>query len=72
MTLEKNTITSIFAVELVPVQVNGVPGVPFTGSDPRPLPDSVQSQAFTTWLLSIIASVFIGAGIIFRRRAVLG
>jgi Domain of unknown function (DUF4397) len=81
MTLGKNTVTSIFAVglasgtpkiELVPAQVNGVPGVPSTGSDPRPLPDSVQSQALTLWLLSIIASVFIGAGIIFRRRAVLG
>ncbi len=79
MTLGKNTVTSIFAVgmangtpkiELVPAQVNGVPGVPFTGSDPRPLPaDSVQAQALTPWLLSIIASVFIGAGIIFRRRA---
>ena len=79
MTLGKNTVTSIFAVgmangtpkiELVPAQVSGVPGVPFTGSDPRPLPaDSVQAQALTPWLLSIIASVFIGAGIIFRRRA---
>jgi hypothetical protein len=79
MTLGKNTVTSIFAVgmangtpkiELVPAQVSGVPGVPFTGSDPRPLPaDSVQVQALTPWLLSIIASVFIGAGIIFRRRA---
>lgn len=79
MTLGKNTVTSIFAVgmangtpkiELVPAQVNGVPGVPFTGSDPSPLPaDSVQVQALTPWLLSIIASAFIGAGIIFRRRA---
>src|SRR5712692_554099 len=79
MTLGKNTVTSIFAVgmangtpkiELVPAQVSGVPGVPFTGSDPRPLPaDSVQVQALTPWLLSIMASVFIGAGIIFRRRA---
>ena len=79
MTLGKNTVTSIFAVgmangtpkiELVPAQVSGVPGVPFTGSDPRPLPaDSVQVQALTPWLLSIIASVFIAAGIIFRRRA---
>src|SRR5713101_5460333 len=42
-TLGKNTVTSIFAVglakgtskiELVPAQVNGVPGVPQTGSDP--------------------------------------
>jgi uncharacterized protein DUF4397 len=79
MTLGKNTVTSIFAVgmangtpqiELVPAQVSGVPGLPFTGSDPRPLPaDSVQVQALTPWLLSIMASAFIGAGIIFRRRA---
>ncbi len=79
MTLGKNTVTSIFAVgmangtpkiELVPAQVSGVPGVPFTGSDPRPLPaDSVQVEALTPWLLSIMASAFIGAGIIFRRRA---
>jgi Domain of unknown function (DUF4397) len=80
MTLAKNTVTSIFAVgltsgspkiELVPAQVNGVPGVPSTGSDPRPLPgiDSVQSQGLTPWLLSILASLFIGAGIIFRRKA---
>ncbi|HKV59050.1 MAG TPA: DUF4397 domain-containing protein [Ktedonobacteraceae bacterium] len=80
MTLDKNTITSIFAVgmangtpkiELVPSQVSGVPGVPSTGSDPRPLalPDNVQSQGLTPWLLSILASVFIGASILFRRRA---
>jgi len=80
MTLAKNTVTSIFAVglasgspkiELVPAQVSGVPGVPSTGSDPRPLPgiDTVQSQGLTPWLLSILASLFIGAGIIFRRKA---
>ena len=78
MTLVKNTVTSIFAVgmangtpklELVPAQVNGVPGVPQTGSDPRPLADNVHSQTFVPWLLSILASVFIGAGLLFRRRA---
>ena len=79
MTLAKNTVTSIFAVgmtngspkiELVPATVSGVPGVPSTGSDPRPLPgiDTVQSQGLTPWLLSILASVFIGAGLIFRRK----
>jgi Domain of unknown function (DUF4397) len=82
MTLAKNTVTSIFAVgmtngspkiELVPSQVSGVPGVPSTGSDPRPLPgvDTVQSQGLAPWLLSIVASMFIGAGIIFRRKAVI-
>lgn len=80
MTLAKNTVTSIFAIgmangspkiELVPSQVSGVPGVPSTGSDPRPLPgiDTVQSQGLTPWLLSILASAFTGAGIIFRRKA---
>ncbi len=77
MTLAKNTVTSIFAVgmangtpviELVPAQVSGVPGVPSTGSDPRPAIDTIQSQGLTPWLLSIAASLFIGAGIIFRRR----
>lgn len=82
MTLDKNTVTSIFAVgmangtpkiELVPSQVSGVPGVPSTGSDPRPLvqPASARSQELTPWLLSILASLFIGASILFRRRAVM-
>lgn len=81
MTLAKNTVTSIFAVgmmngtptvELVPTQVSGVPGVPSTGSDPRPLPgvDTMQPWGLTPWLLSIVASIFIGAAIIFRRKAV--
>ncbi len=80
MTLAKNTVTSIFAIgmangspkiELVPSQVSGVPGVPSTGSDPRPLPgiDTAQSEGLTPWLLSILASALIGAGIIFRRKA---
>lgn len=80
MTLAKNTVTSIFAVgmangtpriELVPAQVNGVPGVPSTGSDPRSLPaaDSVQSSGLVPWLLSIAAAACIGVGIFFRRKA---
>lgn len=79
MTLAKSTVTSIFAVgmanstpkiELVPSQVDGVPGVPSTGSDPRPGIDTAQSQGLTPWFLSIVALVFIGAGFISRRRAI--
>ncbi len=80
VSLTKNTVTSIFAVgmasgspkiELVPSQVSGVPGVPFTGSDPRPLASStsVQSQGLTPWLLLLPALALIGAGILYRRRA---
>lgn len=77
-TLGVNTVTSIFAVglangspklELVPAQVKGVPGVPPTGSDPRPLPDTIQSQPLVSWLLSIMVAVLFGASIILRRQA---
>lgn len=78
-TLPQNTVTSIFAVgmangtpkvELVPSQVNGVPGVPSTGSDPNPLPtsDSAQGLGLGLWLLPVIAAMLIGAGFFFRRR----
>ncbi len=78
-TLPKNTVTSIFAVgmtngtpkiELVPSQVNGVPGVPSTGSDPNPLPatDSVQAPGLALWLLPLLAAILIGSGFFLRRR----
>lgn len=78
-TLPKNTVTSIFVVgmangtpkiELVPSQVNGVPGIPSTGSDPNPLPasDSVQAQELALWLLPVLAAILIGTGFFFRRR----
>lgn len=77
--LPKNTVTSIFAVgmtngspkiELVPSQVNGVPGVPFTGSDPSPLPgtSSVQAGELALWFLPVLAILLVGSGIFFRRR----
>ena len=80
--LPQNTVTSIFAVglangtpklELVPSQVSGVPGVPSTGSDPRPLPDteSAQSPNPVLWFLPILAIALIGSGVFFRRRAAL-
>ncbi len=74
-TLGKNTVMSIFSVglvngtpkiELVPAQVSGVPGVPGTGSDPRPLTDSVQPIA--SWLLPLLAAVFLCTGLLLRRR----
>jgi hypothetical protein len=78
--LPQNTVTSIFVVglangspkiELVPSQVKAVPGVPSTGSDPRPLPvpGSAQSQNPLLWFLPILAAALIGAGVFFRRRA---
>lgn len=79
-TLPNNTVTSIFVVglangtpkiELVPSQVKAVPGVPSTGSDPRPLPGngSTQSQGPAPWLLPILAAALVSAGIFLRRRA---
>lgn len=78
--LPKNTVTSIFVVglasgspkiELVPSQVSGVPGVPSTGSDPRPLSgvNSAQSQNPLLWFLPILAAALAGTGVFLRRRA---
>jgi len=73
-TLKANTVTSILVVgtstgspklELVPAQANGLPGLPGTGSDPRPL--STSSQPLTPWLLAALALLMIGAGIFARR-----
>jgi len=79
LSLAQNTVTSIFAVgmvnaspkvEVVPAQVNGIPGVPSTGSDPGTRSvDFVQPQTFTPWMVSIMVIAFLVAGIIFRRRA---
>jgi hypothetical protein len=57
-------------IELVPSQVNGVPGVPSTGSDPNPLPGSAgaQGQNPVFWLLPVLAAMLIGSGFFFRRR----
>ena len=55
-TLKANKVTSIFIVgmlngspevELVPMQVSGLPGLPGTGSDPNPIPTI--SQPLTLW-----------------------
>lgn len=80
LSLANNTVNSIFVVgmvnaapkiELVPAQVNGIPGVPFTGSELHSLStDNVQPQNLAAWMLSIAALVFLVVSIIFRRRAV--
>jgi Domain of unknown function (DUF4397) len=73
-TLKVNTVTSIFAVgmingnpklQFVSSQVNGIPGVPGTGSDPRPqLGNNPQSfPPLSPWPLGIVALACIGAGI---------
>jgi hypothetical protein len=75
--LTKNTVTSVFVVgmvhgipkiELIPSSVSGVPGVPGTGSDPRPLPGSEQAQSFTPWILSLLVVVLLCAGFMTWRR----
>jgi hypothetical protein len=69
-TLTANTVTSIFAVGLtngtppiqfVTAQVQGLPGVPPTGSDPNPndVPGNSQSWAPWTWLFAAMALIAI-------------
>ncbi|MFL5588180.1 MAG: DUF4397 domain-containing protein [Ktedonobacteraceae bacterium] len=74
--LKANTVTSILVVgtstgspklELVPAQANGLPGLPGTGSDPRPL--STSSQPLTPWLLAALALLMIGTAVFARRLA---
>jgi hypothetical protein len=65
-TLLANKITSIFAVglfngtpsfELVPAQVDGVPGLPDTGSDPTPVALQSHELAPATWLIGLLIIV---------------
>ena len=70
-TLTANKITSIFAVglfngtpsfELVTAQVDGVPGVPNTGSDPNPpaaQPGEILPAMWLIWLSAAIALLFL-------------
>jgi len=77
-TLKANTVTSVFSVglvhgspniQLVTAQVQGLPGVPNTGSDPHALSqeDNVQPLAVWTWLVGFMSLVLIGSGIFMRR-----
>ncbi len=73
-TLSAGTVNSVFAVGLfkgspalkfVLATVNGTPGMPGTGSDPRPLAPA--STPFLPELLGIMALVLIGSGVAARR-----
>jgi hypothetical protein len=77
-TLKSNTVTSVFAVglvhgspniQLVTSQVQGLPGVPNTGSDPNALSqeDNVQPLASWAWLVGCMSLLLIGSGIFIRR-----
>lgn len=79
--LKSGTVTSIFAIGLldgtpkiqfVSEQVNGIPGLPGTGSDPNAAPPDggVDAQSFTPWLLGMFAVIAL-AGWASRRRKVL-
>jgi hypothetical protein len=63
-TLDANKITSIFAVglftgtpsfELVASQVDGLPGLPNTGSDPNPLSGPAAQSAPDLWVMGLLA-----------------
>src|SRR2546429_793680 len=77
-TLKANTVTSIFAVglvngipniQLVTSQVQGLPGVPNTGSDPNAFVQESNVQPLTawTWLVGCLSLLLIGSGIFVRR-----
>lgn len=79
-TLKENTVTSIFAVglingtpqiEFVTAQVQGLPGVPPTGSDPNPNDVAGNSQSLTpwTWLFIVLALIATGTAVATRRSA---
>jgi hypothetical protein len=77
-TLKANTVTSVFAIglvhgtpniQLVTSQVQGLPGVPNTGSDPNAFvqENNVQPLAAWTWLVGCLSLILIGSGIFVRR-----
>ncbi len=72
-TLKAGTVNSVFAVGLfkgnpalkfVLATVNGVPGMPSTGSVPRPVAPTLP---LLPWFLGAIALVLIGSGVAARR-----
>jgi Domain of unknown function (DUF4397) len=78
VTLNANTVTSVFAVglfngnpkiQLVSSQVQGVPGVPDTGSNPNALsqPNDMQPLAPWAWPLAGAALLLLGSGVFLRR-----
>jgi uncharacterized protein DUF4397 len=77
-TLKTNTVTSVFTVglvhgtpniQLVTTQVQGLPGVPNTGSDPNAYTrvNNAQPLAGWMWLAACLSLLLIGSGIIVRR-----
>ncbi len=76
-TLKANTVTSIFAVgvingtpqfQLITAQVQGLPGVPQTGSDPNAGPGDSQSANPWTWLFGVLFLIGIGAAVVTRQQ----
>ena len=78
VTLNANTVTSVFAVglfngnpkiQLVSSEIQGVPGVPDTGSNPNALsqPNGVQPLAPWAWPLAGAALLLLGSGVFLRR-----
>jgi len=76
--LKANTVTSVFAVglvhgtpniQLVTSQVQGLPGVPNTGSDPNAFTqaNNVQHLAGWTWLVGCVSLLLIGSSMFVRR-----
>ena len=75
--LKANTVTSVFAVglvhgtpniQLVTAQVQGLPGVPNTGSDPNAITqeNNVQPLAGWTWVIGCLSLLLIGSGMFVR------
>ena len=76
-TLKANTVTSVFVVglvhgtpniQLVTAQVQGLPGVPNTGSDPNAITQENNVQPLTgwTWLVGCLSLLLIGSGMFVR------
>jgi hypothetical protein len=78
-TLSANTITSVFAVgesngtpklQFISTQVNGVPGMPGTGSDPN-APDPEAPHMPSLWLMAVlILGVVAASGVMVNRYMV--
>ncbi len=77
-TLSANTVTSVFAVglyngnpqiQLVSSQEQGLPGVPYTGSDPNASPQTGNVQPFAPWAwpLAGAAPLLLVSGVFIRR-----
>src|SRR6266699_1669116 len=56
-----------YTVAAIGTNATGLPGLPGTGSDPRPL--STSSQPLAPWLLAALAMLLIGTSLFARRLA---